>query len=115
MPHLNSLLLLILFTGSLFGGEKAAPSEEMKQILRDRQVGQHDLQLKGLTKLNWTPAKLEEFQKKVPMEVYHVPPPKRTADYFAYTIYRIESDNRFLIVRSGGIVGISQVYASFQQ
>src|SRR5207247_2041278 len=113
MLHLRSaLILLILSIGVMRGAETAPPSEEMKHILRDRLTGPYDLRLDGLTKLDWTPAKLQELQKKVPIEIYRVPYPKGVADYFGYSIYRVKSDNRFLILRTGGIAGVFQLYSS---
>jgi len=116
MLHLRSLLIsLILALGSILHADDAAPSEGMKQILRDRLVGQYDLRLDGLIRLDWTRAKLEEFQKKVPVEIYHVPQPKGAADYFGYSICRIKSDNRFVIAKTGGVAGVFEVYSSTKE
>jgi len=84
----------------------------MKRILRDRLVGRHDLRLGGLTKVEWTPERFERFKRKTPLEIYNVPYPRGTADYFSYAIYRLTLKPKYVIVRTGGFAGVFEVYMS---
>ena len=84
----------------------------MKRILRDRLVGRHDLRLDGLTKLEWTREPFDRFTQKNPLEIYRVPYPRGTADYFSYIIYRLKLKPKYVIVRSGGLAGVFEVYMS---
>ncbi len=84
----------------------------MKEFLKERLIGKHDIDLEGLKKTEdplQTPEKGKSDDK---VEVYQVPYPKQTADYFRYTVFREKVTNRFTVMKLGGIAGILEFYES---
>lgn len=88
----------------------ADPSPEIQQVLKERLVGKYDLKLDGLTKATLTPAHNKKLEDKSSYEVFHVPYPKRAADYFAYSIYRFNVTGEIWIIRSGGYAAVHELY-----
>lgn len=87
----------------------ADPSPEIQRVLKERLVGDHDLKVKDLIATKPTPEQNKRLEDKSSYEAYHVPYPKHTADYFAYSIYRFNATGEIWIIRSGGFAGRTEL------
>jgi len=103
-------IIAILIPGLSVGFAKPEPSPEMKAFLKERLIGEHDLNLKGLKKTDTPFLTPEKGNSDDEIEIYQVPAPKRTADYFHYTIMRETVTNRFTVMKRGGFAGILEFY-----
>ena len=101
------LVVALLCQGALCA---ATPSPEIQKVLKERYDGKYDLNLKGLVKSDAAKEQLNRLNDKSSYEVYHVPYPMGTADYFSYSIYRIKATGEIWILKSGGVAGVSEVY-----
>lgn len=83
----------------------------MRAIIRERLDAAHDLVKTGLVKLDWDYHRIQALSDGS-MEVYHQPDRAGIMDDFNYTLYRAKSGDRFFIVQSGGIAGVTNVYSN---
>ncbi len=100
-------VLYVLGTGTV---RAADPSPEIQRVLKERLVGKHDLKLDGLTGTAPTPEQRKKLEDKAAFEVYQIPYPKNTADYFSYAIYRFKDTGKIWIIRSGGFAGRTELF-----
>ena len=109
MHRLN--IILIIFAAlmppiSSTQGKPQKASEDMILILIHHKSSPNDLNAKGLTedKTMQTPDKTKEAE----FEVYDVPYPQGTADYFGYRVFLHRESGRYWINISGGAGGMSK-------
>lgn len=107
---ITRLIFLLAFLFGTLPVCAADPSPEIQQVLKERLVGEHDLNLKDLTGARLTPEQTKKLQDKGSYESYQVSYPKRAADYYSYLIYRFHEPGEIWIVRSGGFAGRTEVF-----
>ena len=107
ISHLILLLALLAISHPIFAAD---PSPEIQQVLKERLVKEHDLNVKDLAMSKLTPEENKRLKDKSSYEAYQVPYPKNAADYYAYSIYRFKETGEIWIIRSGGFAGRIELF-----
>ena len=82
----------------------------MQQILKERLIGKHDLNLEGLTPTEMTKEKWKAFKDPKQYEEYRIPYPRGTTDYFRYSIFQERKTGGIWILKMGGIASVTELY-----
>ncbi|CAN5524777.1 hypothetical protein BH09VER1_BH09VER1_50680 [soil metagenome] len=88
-----------------------ALSPEIQQVLKKRLVGKYNLRVDDLPRQKLTADQTNRLKDKSSIEIYRVPHPSGTEDYFYYAIHRFRPTGEIWIIRSGGTASVSELYA----
>ena len=89
-------------------------SPQMRRIVSMRRKGEFDLSTHSLRELPWTSEFVQALIETGEFEIYKLPPPPATADYFQYNVLRSKPSGGYVIIVSGGIAGQFKVYGKGQ-
>jgi len=107
VPLLTAVLMAAFMLSSAEAG-----TPPIKAIVKKHQAGEYDLNVNGMRRIDAN--RLEAILAAGKFQTYQVPRRPNVADDFLYRIYRSKQTNGYLIVRTGGIAGVYDVFASGQ-